>query len=267
MNNKCTVLINSCDKYEDAWYPFFELIKKYWNECEYPFVLNTETKNYKHTGVNLEVIKIESKSEKWGSRLINSLNKIESEYVILLLEDFFLLGPVDYVEIERCIQWMNIEKNIAAIYFKKIAGFVSDKKSDVLNDYILMEENKRYKLNLQAGLWNREKLISLIQDEDTPWSFEEIGYKRLENLNYKFYCSAVGSHYNTEKNVFKYLVARDFGYGIWKGKWLWNNDKLLKSKGIEVRKVKMNRMSKYQYLILKIKYRLNHLLKRKISMD
>ena len=43
--NKCSVIISSCDKHEDAWMPFFHLLKKWW-DCPYPVYLVTETKSY-----------------------------------------------------------------------------------------------------------------------------------------------------------------------------------------------------------------------------
>ena len=47
MDNSVTILVSSCDLYEDAWYPFFKLLKIQWPECEqYRIVLNTETKTY-----------------------------------------------------------------------------------------------------------------------------------------------------------------------------------------------------------------------------
>lgn len=42
--NNCAILLSTCDKYEDAWLPFFTLFKTYWKECTFPIYLNTETK-------------------------------------------------------------------------------------------------------------------------------------------------------------------------------------------------------------------------------
>ena len=50
MNNsdKVTIVLNSCDKYEALWYPFFELFRIHWPSCSYPLILNTKTKDYMH---------------------------------------------------------------------------------------------------------------------------------------------------------------------------------------------------------------------------
>ena len=146
---------------------------------------------------------------------------------------------------------MENDKEIGAIYFMKITGF--NKVWDFDQNYIEMIENKRYKLNCQASIWNKNTLINLLEPEESPWEFEEVGYKRLINKNFKFFCSSLGSHYESKDNVFNYLVAREFGYGIWKGKWLWNNEKLFRKNSIEVKNIKLEKMSKIQYIIWKTK--------------
>ena len=50
------ILVNSCDKYEDAWDPFFKLLKIQWPDCPYRIYLNTEFKNYVCDCFDVEVI-------------------------------------------------------------------------------------------------------------------------------------------------------------------------------------------------------------------
>ena len=44
--NSVSILINSCDAYEDIWEPFFRCFSENWPDCPYPIYLNTETKEY-----------------------------------------------------------------------------------------------------------------------------------------------------------------------------------------------------------------------------
>ena len=61
-SNICSVLVNSCDKYEDAWMPFFKLAVKYWPNCQYRYYLNTERKAFKVSGVDVEVLNMKDGS-------------------------------------------------------------------------------------------------------------------------------------------------------------------------------------------------------------
>jgi hypothetical protein len=62
-----TILVNSCDAYEDLWYPFFELFRINWPNCKYDIVLNTETKSYTHPKAGLpEIVTYNPRTTKWG---------------------------------------------------------------------------------------------------------------------------------------------------------------------------------------------------------
>ena len=42
-----TIVVNSCDKFKDAWEPFFVLLDKYWTDHPRKVLLNSETIEYK----------------------------------------------------------------------------------------------------------------------------------------------------------------------------------------------------------------------------
>ena len=249
MEELCTVVVNSCDQYEEAWYPFFELLKKYWPNRKMKVVLNTETKQYVHTGIDIRCINTRE-CKAWSERLIKVLTQIKTEYVILLLEDFFLQGYVKEQEIQRCIDYMKQDSQIAAFYFKHITGH--DKVSNY-SGYNEMDMNKKYILNCQAAIWNRKLLLELLEPGESPWDLEEKAHLRIGDLTKKFYCSNVGTYNDSKKNVFNYLWALETGYGICKSKWLWNNQKLFRTNGISVKYTQLSKMSYMEYLMDKIK--------------
>ncbi len=259
----CTVIVNSCDKYESAWRPFFDLLAKYWPSCPYPLVLNTETKSFQHTSVPVQVLHPVGPAPTWGARMRQILEQVPSDYVLLLLEDFFFQSPVNQAEIEHCLTWLEREPEAAAIYFKRITGF----QTPYNDDYLKLDERRAYLLNLQAGVWRKEALLDVLKETDSPWSFEEKGHDRLtdEQFNYyTFYCTAKGSHTDSSENIFNYLVARQFGYGIWMGKWLWNNHRLFTEHGVTPPKtLSLEKMSKGQYIQYKIKRRLAYIKEHK----
>lgn len=246
----CSVLVNTCDKYEDAWYPFFELIKKYWNQCSFPLYLNTESKSYSHPGLDIEVLNVHEDRCLWGKRIKGCLARIDTPYVLLLLEDFFLQNEVDVTELSRCLEIMESDNKIVAIYFKHTTGF--NTPAAKYPRYILMSDNKNCKLNLQAALWRKKELMSLISDDDSPWTFETDGYTRVKS-NQLFLCSKSGTHTNMSNCVFPYLTDRRLGYGIWAGKWLWNNDKLFEKNGIQIKPISLERFSRRDLCVYYVK--------------
>ena len=43
--NRMTMLVNSCDAYEDLWQPFFTLLKRYFAPLDMRILLNTDRKS------------------------------------------------------------------------------------------------------------------------------------------------------------------------------------------------------------------------------
>lgn len=58
LENNCTLLVNSCDSYEDCWNGFFDLLLIQWQDFNMKVVLNTETKTYSHDGLSIETMRL-----------------------------------------------------------------------------------------------------------------------------------------------------------------------------------------------------------------
>lgn len=222
----CTVLVNSCDSYEDTWEPFFKIFKIQWPDCPYPIVLNTESKKYADSELNIRCPNnfIETDEISWGKRLISVLKSIESEYVIFLLDDFFFTDRVDQERIEECIRWMDEDKSISVFSFRR-----THQPNIQDGNYPHFErrpQTAEYRLNCQAAIWRRKKLISYIRPHESPWEWEIYGSIRSSKYKEKFY-SAI----ENEPYVFQYDIMK---YGIIRGKWSKTTVDFLRSYGIQV---------------------------------
>lgn len=245
MNKDCTVLISSCDKYSEAWTPFFYLFRKYWTNCPYEVVLCTESKDY-----NLYDVMTVNYDGNWAQRINYALKKIESKYVIFLLEDFFFQRDVNQEEVNRCIERMNNDLSIACFYFKRTTGY--DENEIFFGKYILMaphDEQNLYYLNCQSAIWRTDILREVCSRVKNPWEFEVEGYNRCKDLlkGLKLYCHEK-SYYDIlrDDDVFSYIVARKAGLGIYRSKVLWNTEKLLKEEGIPTKFKALRKMSRLE---------------------
>ena len=118
-NEQITILVNSCDKYEDAWEPFFKLFNINWPDCPYKVILNTEEKVYPCNFMNVETINYNKKST-WSQRLKHVLENINSEYIIFFLEDFFLQSPVNVDGLKKAVTLMCTDDSVGYIGLKII---------------------------------------------------------------------------------------------------------------------------------------------------
>lgn len=208
-----SILILSCDSYEDIWRPFFILKERYWKFCPYETYIATESKNclyaesLKHTGA-------------WTKRIRESLQDIPTKYVLILCEDFFIRERVDDVRIGRCID--NMTDDIATFSFEK----EYDPTLPCEFDGFRLKPNKsRYLNSCQTSLWDREKLIERLQEDTSAWGWEY---------------TTVDSPYKHYVNSSDFII--DYGYkhygdwfGIRKGKWVQEDViPLFEKEGIEM---------------------------------
>lgn len=211
MNNRCTIVVSSCDKYEDTWYPFFRIMKAQWPDRPYPIVLNTESKTFDYEDMNIKTFRFYGAEKKvpWGKRLIKTLKAIDTEYVIFLLDDFFFLEPVDQERIEQCIKWMDNDHEIAAFTFNNV--YKPNISDGIYPHFERRPQDGIYRLNCQGAVWRREKLISFIRPHESPWEWEVLGSLRSTRYKEKFYSAIDG-----EPKVMTYIK----GGGLWGGKWV-----------------------------------------------
>lgn len=212
MKYDCTVVVSSCDTYEDTWYPFFKIMDSQWNDRPYPVVLNTESKAFTYGDMNIKTFQFYKPGEKvpWGKRLIKTLKAIDSKYILFMLDDFFLLKPVQQARIEECIKWLEEDESIAVFSFWRTHQ--PNIKDGKYPHFERRPQDGEYRLNCQAAIWRREKLISYIRPHEDPWQWEILGSKRSSRYKEKFYSAIENEPYIMEYDWFA-------GGGVHRGKW------------------------------------------------
>jgi hypothetical protein len=138
--------------------------------------------------------------------LKETLKRIDTPYIIMMLEDFFLESDVDNQRIEQCIQWMDEDPSISCFDFAKTT---CGRKPCKYPGFMQRPRFSQYKFNAQACLWRREDLIRYLRDDEDPWVWEFVGNLRSFRTSKKFYCCA-----DDTKPVFDYQLP-----GIVRGKW------------------------------------------------
>lgn len=206
--NNCSILIQSCDSYSDVWEPFFCTFAEYWKNCKYPIFLNTETKKYSYETLNIECLNVINEINiPWGKRLLDCLNRIESDYVISLFDDFVLNDYVNQDKIEEYINYMENNEDINVIYLNNAFPDL-EKKSELIEVPI----GKDFRLNSAPALWRKEKLIEYTGNIDTPWAWEYFGTMRTEKKNTVFLTLG------TQPDIYRYNY--NLGGAIHGGKWV-----------------------------------------------
>ncbi|QLI80509.1 hypothetical protein HZU75_02550 [Chitinibacter fontanus] len=207
------LVVNSCDKYNDVWIPFFSALSDKWPDCKCKILLNTETMVFHWDGLDIKTLQLDEAEKEipWGARLKKAVALTDTEFILMLFDDYLLEEMVDVAEINRCYEFMKIQQDIAAIYF--LNSGISVEQSTDLAGYDLVKQNSDYKINSAPALWRRKHLENYIGDIDTPWAWEFFGSARAFKTVHKFY--AISSN-----ALSPFVYQYDLGGAIHRGKWV-----------------------------------------------
>lgn len=223
MNDRCKILVFSCDKYEDAWYPFFTLMDKYWPDCPYEIVLNTESKtcNEKLKNLHVTTYNLYKPGEivPYGKRTLDHLRKMDCEYVIITMDDFFIRSKVKTDELEKIMHWMDEDDKIASfclIHHDDPHSCRYSRYEKGYENYSLRPRYCKQNYDFQISIWRRSALIKSWKEYFTPWEWEGPANYRSFHDGYKYYDLDDDAEFPIDYIDYK----KNEWSGIRKGKWV-----------------------------------------------
>lgn len=223
VKNDLTIIVCSCDKYDDLWFPYFEIFKNQWKDCKYPIILNTESKTYTHDGLDIKCLNLYKEGEDvpWSDRMIETLKYVDTEYVLITLDDHFLISPVDSEKFEGAFDIIKNHKRISALSF--IAYVPANEKTKWRGNFGLWKMNKYFRVNLDTAIWRKKALLRNLKKGENAWEFE---LNATERALWDF------TEYYRYKHGAEPILDISFhlrkGYGLIRGKWCWRNPELFK---------------------------------------
>ncbi|MDP3679574.1 MAG: hypothetical protein Q8R22_01920 [Flavobacterium sp.] len=235
MQNKYSILVNTCDNFEDCWIPFFKLFTIYWPDFEGKIYLNTEYKDFSYPGLDIvctkvcEVNKVSRTTRATWSQCLNwAMDAIDTEIVLYMQEDYFLKDNVKNDIVEKYVQMMQNNNDIDGIHLTDQA-FELDRKSDKFEGLYTAISKQRYLICCQAALWKKSCLTSFIRTYESAWQFEEFGSQRAALLKPNFF--------GVDKNWIKLNEFEIIPYiftGIIQGRWFEQVIPLFDKNNIEI---------------------------------
>ena len=213
--NDLTIFVNTSDNFEDCWIPFFTLFKRYWPECPYPIVLNTETKDFSFPGLDITCSKValnETRRLTWSECLARSLDAINTPYILYLQEDYFLENIVREDFFEPFLDEMRADR-ADVIRLLECGG---SGPWHPTNNPLLWEIDQKatYRITLQAGLWRKTTLRNHIRLHESPWQLEVFGSARARRKKEKVFCVNRDNFSNPQSEILPYTAT-----GVVKGQW------------------------------------------------
>jgi hypothetical protein len=178
----CAVIVMSCDAYRDLWRPFFTLFWRYWPDCLFPVYLGTNRLKYDDSRVTT----LPAGDHEWSKRLRLCLEQIDEEYVLLLLEDYFLESSVSNVRIIRHLKLLHaLGGSVLRLYPLPGPDLEVPGQSSIGRIHRLAA----YRISTQAAIWARGELLRMLRDGESIWEFERQGTERSQQQLNGFYAT------------------------------------------------------------------------------
>lgn len=208
------ILVLSCDKNEELFEPFRVCLEENWGS--HPKVIYaTETIRNPY----YETICFDFPLSQWTKRIRKTLECIQTDKILIMIDDLFIRKPVTTDRIEYALD--HLTGNIACFNFEK--SFDEQDMDVGLEGFLKRKLGSSFEVSIFCGLWDKQKLYNVLDRDCDPWTIEE----KQDNKGYEYYI-----------NSGDYII--DWGYktwnptGVFKGKWMPETVDFLKSKGIEV---------------------------------
>lgn len=192
------VLILSCDKYNDLWDGCYYQFAKYFKlDIPVYFASNNLSPSWSDSKIKI----IHTGPEKnWGENFKRAIEQVNSQYIFVTLEDLYICSEINddgYVLIQSMLERQLDLKHL------KYTGFIQGNK-EVMKGVKILDAGTPYRVTL-CGIWQKEYLLSIIDDLDTPWIFEVDGSVRTQSDK---------GFYSLEKPLYQSVNMVEKGYWI-----------------------------------------------------
>ena len=155
INKDITIIVNTCDNYKDVLKLFFAAMNEFWPETEIPIVINSELIKYDEYNATTHIY--ESRNNMWGERLISTLESIESQFVIMLYDDYILEDFAQTINLKKAKDLLLRDLEASVVYLNDTSLKIKNKEVDDL--FLKVEDNCDYRLSSFPALWRRKDLL------------------------------------------------------------------------------------------------------------
>ena len=206
-----SLLVSSCDKYSDLWPPFFALFWRHWPDCPFPVYLESNLKEFDHPRVTTLRL---GEDTRWGAMTRRALQLITSTDILLFLDDYLLVGPVDTTTVLAHVQ---MYRDLNGNYLRLRPNPPPNLPVPGLPSIGEIGPGEKYRVSLEAALWKKSALQALVCDDYSAWDMEREGTRRAARL---------GGFYSAKHEV----IPRH--NGVEKGEWMRYNVPILREAGL-----------------------------------
>lgn len=167
MASNLSLLIVSCEKFSDLWEANLLLLNDNWANRNIETILVSDSENHFEYD-NVRTL-FAGADTSYSGRIRFALEHIKSKYVLLTLDDYFLIKTVSNDKFDHLLQVMEREK---VSYLRLFRYLESNEKVGGEKNLRYVPTNRTYMVNLYPSLWKVDDLKKIVGDNLSAWDLE-----------------------------------------------------------------------------------------------
>ena len=172
------VVVLTSERYHWALRPFAYLFNLYWSELQPVVVVTDRLPAFQLPG-NFQAESVSQgqplPKERWSDGLMEALDHLPASHFVLLLEDYWLTRTVDHAGVQSLAYYAELHPNVLRVDLtddRQYNGHAQDIEAWGHYDLVETPGTSEYQMSLQAGIWNRLLLRSVLRPGLSPWEVE-----------------------------------------------------------------------------------------------
>lgn len=179
-----SLLISTCDKFSDLWDEHISLLRQHWKGNRWKTYLVTDKQtNKKYDGIEIIVA---GEDKDFPMRIKYAVEHIKTDYVLLTLDDYFIINDVDEGKLQYLVDKANDERiDYLKLYDRRMTN---PRKYEPVESLAVIDLSKKYAVTLYPAIWDRTFLHNSVSLDMTAWKYEPslTEYAKNKNANCMF---------------------------------------------------------------------------------
>ena len=220
MDNRLSIVVVSCDKYEDIVRYYLFYLKAHWPNCDYNIYVAEEEIDL-HSEIATTVLC--GKGANWTKAAITTINSTDSQYILLSNDDYYIYKDIDGKEIKKVLDFIMAN---GIKYYRFPHAAQKGKRYEKYKENVNVERiptTVPYGITIGTAIWERNEILRILGDgTKSAWDLES-DFSRQATLGKK------GQYYNDyvsdRRDLLHYVHMATWG------KWIPSAARTLKEHG------------------------------------
>lgn len=211
MGREISLVIVSCDKYQDLWESFFYFFRKYWSNCKLQIFLITNNLEYK--GRDVVTIQV-GEDRSYTENLLSAIEQVPSDWILLWLEDCMFSHNLDLAKIDQVLSTAVSTSNLGYLKLSNDLPIAYDCPNSFFGK---IPKGVKYRSAIGMALYRKDVLKKLLIPGENAWQADKSAVS--DDLAEDFYALSPIFFKNP---LFPYVNT------VVKGEWSWAAMKMLR---------------------------------------